>query len=264
MVKRTKKRQRSDNSDGSPNINQLGGGWKKVDVGLVSDDFIEDQKNHYDDSKLASKADFDLEADPKEHLGAFFGLEVLDGSQYEVIDDKETGCKKFIIRDNSRNTTKEKQNNENSSSPIKEQSESLVVSKKKSKKKKKKKSPKETKIKEVKIIEGSNTSSDKEDDNKTAQDKLQHEEQLELIQSQWQATGGITLHSTLYEALLKNKWDHPTPIQAAVLPAAILGRRNIVGAAPTGSGIRASLTCIHPSCCFIFGLFSLCILFLNF
>jgi DEAD/DEAH box helicase len=50
--------------------------------------------------------------------------------------------------------------------------------------------------------------------------------------------GGVVWHSTILSTLYQ--WFgadcRPTPIQAATLAASILGRRNIVGAAPTGSG----------------------------
>ncbi|CAB9527279.1 dependent RNA helicase [Seminavis robusta] len=81
-------------------------------------------------------------------------------------------------------------------------------------------------------------SSDKNDTVNT--DDMQDPEsnpQLELFQNSWMtATGGVALHNELCLSLLKQDWWSPTPIQAAALPAAILGRRNIVGAAPTGSG----------------------------
>lgn len=40
--------------------------------------------NHYDDPKLSRKAEIDLPMDPGEDCGMFFGLEVLDASQYRV------------------------------------------------------------------------------------------------------------------------------------------------------------------------------------
>lgn len=50
------------------------------------------------------------------------------------------------------------------------------------------------------------------------------------------AAPGLSLHTTLASGLHSLKYAYPTPIQASSLPAAILGRRDIVGAAPTGSG----------------------------
>jgi DEAD/DEAH box helicase len=62
-------------------------------------------------------------------------------------------------------------------------------------------------------------------------------EQLSDIQTSWgRATGGASLHPTLLESLHKLGFIQPTPIQAATLSASIMGRRNMVGAAPTGSG----------------------------
>jgi ATP-dependent RNA helicase DDX24/MAK5 len=61
---------------------------------------------------------------------------------------------------------------------------------------------------------------------------------VEPIQSQWNGACGFgaLLHPVLCHGLSDLGYDHPMPIQAATLPAAMLGRRNIVGAAPTGSG----------------------------
>eukprot|EP00804_Cyclotella_cryptica_P004014 CCRYP_013914-RB/>CCRYP_013914-RB protein AED:0.12 eAED:0.12 QI:83/0.83/0.85/1/0.83/0.71/7/958/1037 len=61
-------------------------------------------------------------------------------------------------------------------------------------------------------------------------------EQLLTLQSTW----STPLHSTILQSLHNHNYTHPTPIQAATLSAAILGRRDIVGAAPTGSGKTAS------------------------
>lgn len=51
-----------------------------------------------------------------------------------------------------------------------------------------------------------------------------------------QTTWATPLHSTLLSSLHALNYTYPTPIQSATLSAAILGRRDIVGAAPTGSG----------------------------
>eukprot|EP00592_Proboscia_alata_P000407 CAMPEP_0194369116 /NCGR_PEP_ID=MMETSP0174-20130528/17375_1 /TAXON_ID=216777 /ORGANISM="Proboscia alata, Strain PI-D3" /LENGTH=975 /DNA_ID=CAMNT_0039145853 /DNA_START=21 /DNA_END=2948 /DNA_ORIENTATION=+ len=57
------------------------------------------------------------------------------------------------------------------------------------------------------------------------------------IQMAWsQSCGGVWLHPIIAENLARANFSHPTPIQASTLPAAILGKRDIVGAAPTGSG----------------------------
>lgn len=57
------------------------------------------------------------------------------------------------------------------------------------------------------------------------------------MQTAWMAqTGGVTLHEEICTSLIQQNFWTPTPIQAGCLPAAVLGRRNIVGAAPTGSG----------------------------
>ena len=70
----------------------------------------------------------------------------------------------------------------------------------------------------------------------TAKVKLD-EAQVVQMQTAWMSqTGGVTLHEDICKSLIRQDFWTPTPIQAGCLPAAILGRRNIVGAAPTGSG----------------------------
>jgi len=64
-----------------------------------------------------------------------------------------------------------------------------------------------------------------------------HQQGITNLQTTWSITApGVSLHTTLCTGLHSLNYAHPTPIQSATLPAAILGRRDIVGAAPTGSG----------------------------
>lgn len=70
-----------------------------------------------------------------------------------------------------------------------------------------------------------------------ADDGAARQAEIERLQTAWSiAAPGVTLHPTLCAGLHSMGYAHPTPIQSASLPAAILGRRDIVGAAPTGSG----------------------------
>ena len=55
---------------------------------------------------------------------------------------------------------------------------------------------------------------------------------------------GIWLHPTLCAGLAAQNFSSPTPIQASTLPTSILGQRDIVGAALTGS--RKTLTYALP------------------
>lgn len=60
---------------------------------------------------------------------------------------------------------------------------------------------------------------------------------IHTIQTSWcTSTGGVYLHPNLCSTLVRGKFLYPTLIQASTLAAAILGKRDIVGAAPTGSG----------------------------
>ena len=62
-------------------------------------------------------------------------------------------------------------------------------------------------------------------------------DEVEQLRTSWSiAAPGISLHPILSKGLHRLSYAHPTPIQCATLPPAILGRRDIVGAAPTGSG----------------------------
>lgn len=62
-------------------------------------------------------------------------------------------------------------------------------------------------------------------------------EQVREVQLSWShASGGAVLHERLCQSLASMGYFQPTPIQSATLSAAVMGRRNLVGAAPTGSG----------------------------
>jgi len=98
----------------------IGSQWKKIDVGLlapskaaagsgqVDDDDYDNVVNHYDtpESKTYRMAERDLEANPKEGMGFFLGLEVLDGSQYSVVE--EGGFKSIIMKKNGAYPVQEK------------------------------------------------------------------------------------------------------------------------------------------------------------
>ena len=63
------------------------------------------------------------------------------------------------------------------------------------------------------------------------------EQDINTIRTSWSvAAPGVYLHDVLCRGLALQGFAMPTPIQASTLPASILGRRDIVGAAPTGSG----------------------------
>jgi ATP-dependent RNA helicase DDX24/MAK5 len=65
----------------------------------------------------------------------------------------------------------------------------------------------------------------------------ENDEAITNLRTSWSIHApGIVLHTTLCAGLVTLGYDRPTPIQSSSLPAAMLGRRDIVGAAPTGSG----------------------------
>ena len=76
---------------------------------------------------------------------------------------------------------------------------------------------------------------DDDDDDDIIDDGVNDE--VEQLRTSWSiAAPGISLHPILSKGLHRLNYAYPTPIQCATLPPAILGRRDIVGAAPTGSG----------------------------
>lgn len=63
------------------------------------------------------------------------------------------------------------------------------------------------------------------------------QEDIDTIRDSWSVgTGGVYLHEKICASLHQMQFASPTPIQASTLAGAILGQRDIVGAAPTGSG----------------------------
>jgi len=81
------------------------------------------------------------------------------------------------------------------------------------------------------------TSEQQDQQQQLRRQQQEEEEEITNLQTTWSISApGLTLHPTLARGLRSMNYAHPTPIQSATLPAAILGRRDIVGAAPTGSG----------------------------
>ena len=63
------------------------------------------------------------------------------------------------------------------------------------------------------------------------------QQEMDTVRTNWSVSApGVYLHQTLCRGLAKQGFATPMPIQSSTLPASILGRRDIVGAAPTGSG----------------------------
>lgn len=191
--------------------------------------------NHYDDPKLYRKAEMDLPMDPGEDCGMFYGLEVLDASQYRV--ENIGSFKRLVVKgEENTDTTPMKMNetkrkNAVSSESKKESTEKINSTEPKKKKRKKKdKTNKNGKDEEEVCTNASSTKSSLEQDPITP-------DQLTQIRTSWsRASGGAHLHDRLLESLHRLGFATPAPIQAATLSASTMGRRNLVGAAPTGSG----------------------------
>jgi ATP-dependent RNA helicase DDX24/MAK5 len=62
-------------------------------------------------------------------------------------------------------------------------------------------------------------------------------QEVDAVRTNWSVSApGVYLHEKLCRGLARQGFATPMPIQSSTLPASILGRRDIVGAAPTGSG----------------------------
>lgn len=299
--------------------------WKKVNVNSSNneDDDIDDSKflnskNHYDDpnadstelygggtSKKKKKVIVDNSTvEGADDPGIFLGLEVIDGSQYQVekvkvgMGTNEGYITRLIISgDKNREEEQDHLNNKGKQTvkkeaKRKEKNETKQVVKKKSNdlvdsvetelkpkvdekkqlsskekkklrfeemlaKRKEKKLQKKRKRKEV------SSESDPENDgndqpvntakvskkqksksnNESTLGEIEHttrlvnQEDISRIQSSWAiGTGGVYFHEKICASLHQLQFESPTPIQASTLAASILGQRDVVGAAPTGSG----------------------------
>jgi len=223
---------------------------------VVNDASFYEDKNHYDDPALL-RSSKDLEAVPGEQVAMFYGLQVIDGSQYTLTETNGTTQFRIVNehedqqaidaaaaagKDNNDNEDlKSKKSNKKGHGKVKDAvpetiqepspSADVATDQKASKKRKKKK--KRSKKKDAPKKDANETTATATATSPTVLDL----EQIQAMQNSWMvATAGVTVHERLCASLLQQEFWTPTPIQAAVLPAAVLGRRNIVGAAPTGSG----------------------------
>jgi ATP-dependent RNA helicase DDX24/MAK5 len=231
--------------------------WKPVTVELGGGGDSDETKNHYDDEKLSRKAKRDLPVNPGEPVGMFYGLEVCHDYNIKGLSSEQT-TKETPLETVSTKKRKQKDAPEEhrpSEDPSTESAEKGEdETKKKNKKKKTKKSesklasedpPTEIaekredetneKSKKKKTKKESKLASLKEAEQKKAEVTAEEpidQDRYKVLQQAW----GHVLEPELTESLYRSNFFQPTPIQAETLNAAILGRRNIVGAAPTGSG----------------------------
>jgi ATP-dependent RNA helicase DDX24/MAK5 len=205
------------------------GCWKDVNVGFpASSDGGENDKdqdftvNHYDNPELSHKAKNDLPAQPGEDVAMFYGLQVLDGSQYEVVGTGTSKRLKILSSPNDGGPSAEPEAGINTAT---------VQNERKKEKQKKKTKGTVADTTSPKDSAGALVSPSPEATQVTS--SLSWNE----VQRNWTlASGGAVLNQSLCESLAKLGFSQPTPIQASTLSATILGRRNLVGAAPTGSG----------------------------
>lgn len=150
-------------------------------------------------------------------LEGLVGLEVLEDYDGRLVTTTKPSKKKKQKQD-KRKSTETHTNGHNDS-----EDESLPPPTKKSKKEGKKKEVTEE-SEPGQFVRAPNVVSDEEVD-------AEEEEVVDL--PEWQQFG---LHELLLKALKENGFTKPTQIQSLTLPAAVMGRRDILGAAETGSG----------------------------
>lgn len=195
--------------------------WQKVDVSLSEPTTTCADTNHYDgDGEM--DAERDLEGTEEDHPGIFLSLEVIQ--DYSVL--KSTVAE----RDDEAQIEESATDKE----PTTYQAKA-----KRTRRRKRKERP------NISVDQATQaaTTTEAPDDTTTST----------VIQQSWMnATHGVLLHSGLCKRL--TAFPFPTSIQAAVLPPAMLGRSNIMGAAPTGSGktlafLLPILDMLWQNCC---------------
>lgn len=206
--------------------------------------------------------------DDKEEANAvFFGLEVIDGSKYKILSNGGNSTKNNKINDrqvvavidpvdsststsgDKKDTSKkgdssvvekktspqtEKENDTDKSATMDEKTRKKIEQQKGKKRRKREKQ--KAKKKQRRLDQESSKEKEKEQkQNETLEETKKREEE---VSRSWNESCqySLWLHPDIVSRLAHHKFMKPTPIQAATLLPSILGRRNIVGAAPTGSG----------------------------
>jgi hypothetical protein len=251
----------AENSERETEKTSDGVAWKKVDVGLSEAALV--PGNHYDEDdeslhgdssarddedgerELRKKtitgkrrrkrrlldADQDLEASGGEEMGFFSGLEVISPDDYKVETDLETGVRRFRVLKEplaEPSTVYDEvqprdwgQEAPDLAALLNHPDEKVTDTSDQDAKK----HPSRKKM--TGTVADRRQAGNKDDDSNA----------VSRMQVAWlTSTGGVELHPKLCRALVSLGFWTPTPIQAATLPASILGQRNIVGCAPTGSG----------------------------
>jgi len=206
-----------------------------------------------DPNAKSNKFDATAKMDGAHDDGMFLSLEVIPADSYQVqkVGNDKTGfVTKVIVTSNEQEKDSQTPDASTKESKKPSSDEEAKLSKKerqKLKRKAKKEAAKERKrlkkaqegeVADSKISVSDSAKKPAETQDTTepiADESLQQE--IEQLQTTWSISAvGVTLHPTLCTGLHSLKYTYPTPIQSSTLSAAILGRRDIVGAAPTGSG----------------------------
>lgn len=183
----------------------------------------------------------DLEAAGGEDMGFFFGLEVISPDAYQLETDPETGTKRFrVLKDRNEEKAKTQTEEPSPTAPLAEIADSTEQSKVGSTAHNRKSKAPRPDSPAIAAPESEGVANDEPGISSSSLDiRKEHDDSdaISRMQLAWlSSTGGVELHPVLCRGLVSLGFWTPTPIQAATLPASILGQRNIVGAAPTGSG----------------------------
>jgi hypothetical protein len=198
-----------------------------ADTDLLDNDDgdFDHQRNHYDDVKLSKSSQYDLEAAPGEQVAMMYGsyIEVLDGNAF--IQQKQSKA--------ATQTPIEKEDK----NPERKPSEPVGDNLKRAKKKKKKRKIEGGDVPQPQVAadtvamlsNNEDTAQATESGENCAADNSAGKQRLvEQIQYNWMSAASVSLPWPICQILQQKQFTMPTPIQAAVLPAAILGRRNMV------------------------------------
>mmetsp|Transcript_14897 Transcript_14897/g.36213 ORF Transcript_14897/g.36213 Transcript_14897/m.36213 type:complete len:294 (-) Transcript_14897:1893-2774(-) len=202
--------------------------WEPLTVGLGDSKHGsqdgDEAKNHYDNVKLSKSALKDLPVNPGEEIGMFYGLEVCHDFNVKLLKNNKRKVSKAKESKEPESKLKEPESKKRKASPEESKtSNDASTSQKKTKRKKKKK--------KANLDPSPPVEDETFNDDETGESSIDDDRFLEHQQA-W----GNVLDSRLETSLYRRGFVNPTPVQAAALHPAILGRRNIVGAAPTGSG----------------------------
>lgn len=215
--------------------------WEKVDVRIGSGAGNSSYSDEAEERPSSSwKLDNVANGEHTKDVGMFYQLERIDGSKYKIEKDEHGNSIMKILSSREESTA--------SGTPSETDTTVSHSGKKKRKKRSRSKANEST---DAMVEEKVSAKENPELSPIGERDSPVSEKDIEHVQKKWMlSSGGVILSAPICRVLHRNNWLEPTPIQSTTLAPAILGKRNIVGAAPTGSGKTLSfllpiLTFLH-------------------